>query len=1443
MSLKKLLESIDALSQESTDFVGKPYKRDELNEVDSEVDESSYLPPNHPWWDLPPAERIKKQQDAAFKRSSDEAEVWHKGLKQAKTDSKDESKLKEASEFSADEMLEQLTHTYQILTRGEGSPGATGHISPDDTSLKTVYDLLRSALMKGDAAEYNKTLRYCSSKYPDATDLLFDDIPGDDLTLAEEIRAAFEDYVSNEKYDADKLYPAKSKKPSVDKKKEKVKKSADPAMVAEASEFTTKETTNEIFSMACQLAREIVEDYQDEVTGKQTVSAPPDTSKFSTTKEGMIEFCKKEIKHGGYYGFTRLMQPFIKVGANVRQGVLDQIIKEFTEAMYYGTDAEFGEKSKPVRTANGDLVWLEVVRGTAWGGVGLVFQFAKKKQAESVSESHMPIKDMVAVGLPDLQPGDRIRTRKMSMFGTVEKVKDQSFGSPVVYFRVEDGRLMKTPLGNCVKINKPEDDIITDDIEIDEDLAMKETVSFGQSEFDLWQQYAHDEGYEVREAGNLPGSYASFDERGRKTGYFMNPHDLPNGDRNVGKMLITPVVDEGYTVTPGINRERYTDLSAEGLEGPFQMKNGKVLYYDKKAGQYYDRDTDMYVDYDDYQAMNEDMEDGDWGNTPFEAYGVKGMKNTPWRKIFKNGKQAAAWCEKFDAEIHGSRELDSDELARMQRPKASKDWKMNEDENLTELSRAALHRYMTAIDDELGTPKFEKKQRDQKKYQLAFNKSHLPDPKKVKVPATEGKAAKIEAMRKKIGELQEAVKAAKAKMGGKTLEETPIDQNVKPIPGQAQTPSQQAPAGTPTVAAQPGQPQAPTKPVEEQGVSEGFNGISVNIEPELDYDVVYVDINGKKYNFNYWYADETPTDELGFRKDIPHYLKREEWYNKLDFPTKMEVLHAVVQAELGNEPSEYQPTVGDEPLDEQGVNEGTNHRKESALRAKLPTNEGFTVTPGINRERYTDLSHEGLEGPFQMKNGKVLYYDKKAGQYYDRDTDMFVDYDDYQAMNEEQVEESTGTVYANAIVIKTKKGREVGEIYQKDGAWGCFHYRLDCGAEGMDSKEQAYEELEEMHTSYLQNKGNFGNVELKMNEAGEQIDEMPAHKKGTAGYHQTQARRWYKNQAIDGQANDETEKMDYHMGQHRKMTGKNPDFSKIDQGLSEDAEDGDWGNTPFEAYGIKGVKRTQWRKIFKNGKQAAAWCDKFDAEILGSRELDSDELSRIQRPKSSKDWKMNEEQFDDEDDFDSDFPLGIPGEDDFGEYDGESDFPLGFPDDDDDEISERDTNLVMKEHTTDSDFMKITLAEFRKLRCDKKYESEYGGSDEFDSGFGVVVGELDGQCVAVFYKDENIGSYNPSFYGDLYDFIDVDPHCPNKDIAEDGATNQLQQQPNQQGQQNQQPGQPISAQSAQPAQAAQPAQPAKAPVAPGQLPAEQMKQFLQALKEPGALDTAIRNIK
>ena len=34
---------------------------------------------------------------------------------------------------------------------------------------------------------------------------------------------------------------------------------------------------------------------------------------------------------------------------------------------------------------------------------------------------------------------------------------------------------------------------------------------------------------------------------------------------------------------------------------------------------------------------------------------------------------------------------------------------------------------------------------------------------------------------------------------------------------------------------------------------------------------------------------------------------------------------------------------------------------------------------------------QGLEGPFHYPSGAVLYYDLKAGEYYDPKTDWFVD--------------------------------------------------------------------------------------------------------------------------------------------------------------------------------------------------------------------------------------------------------------------------------------------------------------------------------------------------------------------------------------------------------------------------------------------------------------------
>jgi hypothetical protein len=59
----------------------------------------------------------------------------------------------------------------------------------------------------------------------------------------------------------------------------------------------------------------------------------------------------------------------------------------------------------------------------------------------------------------------------------------------------------------------------------------------------------------------------------------------------------------GYRVvdTQDVMRNRYG--ARKGLEGPFNF-SGRVLYYDNKAGQYYDPTTDFYVEQAEMDEIN-----------------------------------------------------------------------------------------------------------------------------------------------------------------------------------------------------------------------------------------------------------------------------------------------------------------------------------------------------------------------------------------------------------------------------------------------------------------------------------------------------------------------------------------------------------------------------------------------------------------------------------------------------------------------------------------------------------------------------------------------------------------------------------------------------------------------------------------------------------------------
>ena len=81
--------------------------------------------------------------------------------------------------------------------------------------------------------------------------------------------------------------------------------------------------------------------------------------------------------------------------------------------------------------------------------------------------------------------------------------------------------------------------------------------------------------------------------------------------------------------------------------------------------------------------------------------------------------------------------------------------------------------------------------------------------------------------------------------------------------------------------------------------------------------------------------------------------------------------------------------------------------------------------PSIDKSRYQQ--RKGLEGPFMTKSGQVIYYDKKFGQYYNSDTDMYIDHDDWKKMSEEAPVNATGTAVvgtgddSSTVVVKKKK--------------------------------------------------------------------------------------------------------------------------------------------------------------------------------------------------------------------------------------------------------------------------------------------------------------------------------------------------------------------------------------------------------------------------------------
>jgi hypothetical protein len=62
----------------------------------------------------------------------------------------------------------------------------------------------------------------------------------------------------------------------------------------------------------------------------------------------------------------------------------------------------------------------------------------------------------------------------------------------------------------------------------------------------------------------------------------------------------------GYRVLDTVDNMRQKYGPRKGLEGPFNF-SGRVLYYDNKAGEYYDPTTDFYVSREEMDTINNQL--------------------------------------------------------------------------------------------------------------------------------------------------------------------------------------------------------------------------------------------------------------------------------------------------------------------------------------------------------------------------------------------------------------------------------------------------------------------------------------------------------------------------------------------------------------------------------------------------------------------------------------------------------------------------------------------------------------------------------------------------------------------------------------------------------------------------------------------------------------------
>jgi hypothetical protein len=500
----------------------------------------------------------------------------------------------EIKEDQTDNILEPLSKAIYIL----GNSNAYSKQAKDIFSL--IHHMLRTRLMKNDMEGFTQAYNDLQGRYPDEFDEFIDTAfenaglthhatiedfialmsenngisSSGDVSIEESIDdikeslvAAFEDYVSNEKYDYQKLYPKKVTKPTTDKKKPKIEKAVDPKLIQD----NLTESRSEL--LANSIIDHIMVDHPDLISyyGKKYVDAA--IKRIADTYANASNQISKDIN-------SLVDQVKHELQCNMKQIDETGALTTLTPSGERPWKPSF-DVPKKKNPAIGSLAFEKLSKYE---------QDKLRKISDARAEKRYKIKEGAGASTEAVANAiaARLDSRHPEIF--------TRYGVEYVYTAIEE----------VASFHAGTEELGTSDISI----MVREVIKELESKTDALDESIKEYTVYCSQCGgefknNVPTGFSHCrDHAGQQNldgGVYKGDMDLDEMSINRTKKpsenrdLWDKINRKG--VVPSIDRVRYTDLSHEGLEGPFRAKNGQVLYYDPKEGKYYDRDKDMYVDH------------------------------------------------------------------------------------------------------------------------------------------------------------------------------------------------------------------------------------------------------------------------------------------------------------------------------------------------------------------------------------------------------------------------------------------------------------------------------------------------------------------------------------------------------------------------------------------------------------------------------------------------------------------------------------------------------------------------------------------------------------------------------------------------------------------------------------------------------------------------------